>query len=61
VPEISLGKSGKDLREVKSVFETSVRNLFVVLRKECEGKVSNLSVLAAKLDFSQYYSNLYFE
>ena len=51
----------KDLREVKSVFETSVRNLFVALRKECEGKVSNLSVLAAKMDFSQYYSNLYFE
>lgn len=56
-----MGKSQKDLREVKAVFDTTFRNLFMQLRKEGEGRVSSLSVLAAKLDFSQFYTNLYLE
>lgn len=60
VPEINLGKSVKDLREVKSVFDSAFRSLFVLLRKEGEGR-AGLTLLATKLDFSQYYSNLYLE
>jgi hypothetical protein len=34
VPEINLVKSRKDLVEVKGVFDTAFRNLFLHLRKE---------------------------
>jgi hypothetical protein len=47
-----LGKSFKDVREVKSCFDTTFKNFYMQLRKEGDSKISNLNVLLAKLDFS---------
>lgn len=57
IPEFNLGKSFKDVREIKMCFDTTFKGLYNQIKKECELKVSNFNVLLAKLDFSEYFSN----
>ena len=61
IPEFNFNRSDKEIREVKSCFETTFKNLFLQIRKEGEGRLGCLNVLSAKLDFSQYYSNCLLE
>lgn len=58
VPEFASGRLFKDVNELNSCFSTAFKNFFTQLRKEGESK---LSVLSFKLDYSEYYSNLYNE
>jgi hypothetical protein len=48
----------KDAHQMKKLFDTAFKNLYMQLRKESESKVSNLKVLAARLDFSEYYQTV---
>jgi hypothetical protein len=58
IPEFQSGRLFKDVQELNSCFDTSFKNFFTQVRKEGEGK---LSVLSFKLDYTEYYSNLYSE
>lgn len=58
VPEFASGRLFKDVNELGSCYNTAFKNFYSQIRKEGESK---LSVLGFKLDYSEYYSNLYNE
>ena len=56
VPEFAAGRLAKDVNELSSVFTTAFKNFYNQLSKEGESKLSSLSF---KLDYSEYYSNIF--
>ena len=52
------GRLSKDVNEINSIFNTAFKNFYNQLSKEGESKLSSLSF---KLDYSEYYSNIFAE
>lgn len=58
VPLFESGRLFKDVNEVGNCFNTVFKNFFNQVRKEGESK---LNALSFKLDYSEFYSNLFSE